>query len=711
MADIDFTTMQQEIQAMADKFGTTTDGLADFIKVTSKGTKEFKKQLDDLNKEIKKGKAGYAQQKQVLENLNTALEEFGDTLGDEDKIREKNALISQRDTLAHSAMMRGVTEDVTMAVSKTTVGLVVGAGQFVKGLQANQSAAALSGELFKVGIDVAAVGMKTAGGMAEKFGDKMMNSANPFVAAIGVVTSGVGMLAQASAETAAKLAKFGVDVLQAEVEKTTKAFNSMSASGALFADGMTGMRNASIGAGLTVEQFSGVLKEQSANIATAGLGVTEGAKAVGRVGSDLKKSGVQQQLMKLGYGFEEQAGLIAETMANIRRSGGGNKATDAQVAEQTQKYAENLRLIASITGEDAKKKEAEAAESSKELAFRQKLAGKSVEQQAQINAAMATMTTLERKNFTDRVVLGGVINQEGAIYESTISGAREKGDKLAALFNQNNLNAKTAAEANAQYGAQITKSGLAQEGIAVAGHALGGQLGDVSKGIADVIDNNNKYTKEGVKAAEAANKAAGKTTDGLTNGVISAEVAAQDLKTALQDVLTPAIMDYAKVSKAMLQSIKDAMVGLGYGSKEDMAKAAPHGAGAGGSGAIIPNNETTRGFYSGLVPDETGKFLVRPKEEKKEEPVNANPWGAAYPGVGKAYANGGIASGPVAGFTAELHGTEAVVPLPDGKTIPVKLDSSSLNAAMQEQTGLLHSILVSMDKGNHLTSGILQNSM
>ena len=36
------------------------------------------------------------------------------------------------------------------------------------------------------------------------------------------------------------------------------------------------------------------------------------------------------------------------------------------------------------------------------------------------------------------------------------------------------------------------------------------------------------------------------------------------------------------------------------------------------------------------------------------------------------YAQGGIASGPVSGFSATLHGTEAVVPLPDGKTIPVE---------------------------------------
>ena len=37
------------------------------------------------------------------------------------------------------------------------------------------------------------------------------------------------------------------------------------------------------------------------------------------------------------------------------------------------------------------------------------------------------------------------------------------------------------------------------------------------------------------------------------------------------------------------------------------------------------------------------------------------------------FAKGGIASGPETGYTAELHGTEAIVPLPDGRSIPVTM--------------------------------------
>lgn len=43
------------------------------------------------------------------------------------------------------------------------------------------------------------------------------------------------------------------------------------------------------------------------------------------------------------------------------------------------------------------------------------------------------------------------------------------------------------------------------------------------------------------------------------------------------------------------------------------------------------------------------------------------------------YANGGIAKGSTSGYPAVLHGTEAVVPLPDGKSIPVSMNGTGQN--------------------------------
>jgi hypothetical protein len=48
----------------------------------------------------------------------------------------------------------------------------------------------------------------------------------------------------------------------------------------------------------------------------------------------------------------------------------------------------------------------------------------------------------------------------------------------------------------------------------------------------------------------------------------------------------------------------------------------------------------------------------------------------------KGFSGGGIASGPADGFLAKLHGTEAIVPLSGGRTIPVSLNIGDLSKSL-----------------------------
>jgi hypothetical protein len=71
--------------------------------------------------------------------------------------------------------------------------------------------------------------------------------------------------------------------------------------------------------------------------------------------------------------------------------------------------------------------------------------------------------------------------------------------------------------------------------------------------------------------------------------------------------------------------------------------------------------------------------------------------------------DGGIASGPKSGYQATLHGTEAVVPLPDGKTIPVTMpEMSSQVSMMSEQITRLDELIALMRNANGISHKILQ---
>jgi len=73
---------------------------------------------------------------------------------------------------------------------------------------------------------------------------------------------------------------------------------------------------------------------------------------------------------------------------------------------------------------------------------------------------------------------------------------------------------------------------------------------------------------------------------------------------------------------------------------------------------------------------------------------------------------GGILSGPKSGYTAMLHNTEAVVPLPDGRNIPVQMTqntgSSEQMNMMAMQLNKLDAIVRTMEKANSINNKILQ---
>jgi len=95
------------------------------------------------------------------------------------------------------------------------------------------------------------------------------------------------------------------------------------------------------------------------------------------------------------------------------------------------------------------------------------------------------------------------------------------------------------------------------------------------------------------------------------------------------------------------------------------------------------------------------------------------------PATEKQYASGGIATGPISGYSATLHGKEAVVPLPDGDSIPVTMKSTTgsgdgqaqmlevLQRQLEElrsQTGLTYDMIKHLEKGNRTSREILTSS-
>lgn len=125
------------------------------------------------------------------------------------------------------------------------------------------------------------------------------------------------------------------------------------------------------------------------------------------------------------------------------------------------------------------------------------------------------------------------------------------------------------------------------------------------------------------------------------------------------------------------------------------------------SGAISKEKflQNLSSIWAGLPMNASGKSYY--------QGYNGNKATMSWDEALSSFQTGGISAGPKSGYRALLHGTEAVVPLPDGKNIPVEMPNLDRN--MQEQVNMLGAQLVALEElvrymrdNNAISTKILQ---
>lgn len=689
---------EQELQRIVDALDKIARGgggsrLGD-VPVGDKG--EFAKYLKNLSREVDKsritmggltkemltGKKRFADLEHTLEDLDEQIEKLGDTV-DQSTDETYRALIAKREEVAaahrNSVAIRGAIDGVKIAGS--TIGSVV--STIARGAQGIAKNIINNGDIFTTVADtmdmqldvhnqvmqgVASTGKMAAGALA---------SLGPAGMIAGAALYGISEALSLYTTLQTETEKFYNRFVLGEGTKLIQAFQKLSGSGAFFAGGMSEMSAAAKDSGLTIKQFSDSIARNSQTLAMAGYGVSDGAL---KVGSALKAggAGMKSQLLNLGYTFEEQADLVASTMRDMRQSGGPLRASNAEVAVQTQKYAENLRIISAITGEDAKKKEEQVRQQASQLGFQQKLAGMTEEQRLGITNAMKNMSDLERKNFMDMVNFGTVINQEGAAAAAMSPGLTNAVDAYYRAFRQGTLDDHEARMISRQYTDQQKKDLLDNTAIGLAGAAnVGGLAGQIADVMGKELEYRNSWTKEAIDAAEKNVAKQGEASDGLTREIVGAVHAGQQMAVELEQLAIHELPNFGKAIQSTIEYIHE-MIGSAKKQSDIAKNPMKH---VGEDVASIGKWATIAGGILGIgavaaAPFTGGASLAALPAAGSMITGGATTWGAGTVMDAVGFAGGGIAHGPSTGHMELLHGTEAVIPLPDGQSIPVALGSS-----------------------------------
>lgn len=300
-----------------------------------------------------------------------------------------------------------------------------------------------AGKEFKVGwvavADGMVKGMKTIGltaiSMATRFAvdyanianDPIMETANTLNqlidAAVGVATSFtdaipvVGKFFSALLEAAGELAKIANQMFAAQLKKNVLALQDYAKAGISFSGSFAEMQLVATKAGLGLEQFSKAVlnnRDQLNQVGSAGAdAVGKLATAMGVASNDITKTNslvgksgrnLRDEMFKMGYTFEDQIGLFSNYMANMQAAGKLEKMSKEDIAKGTREYARDLKILADITGKDAKKAMEESQKASLMADIQAKLGP---EQLDKFQKAYSAMPDQAKKGFLEFVSSGG----------------------------------------------------------------------------------------------------------------------------------------------------------------------------------------------------------------------------------------------------------------------------------------------------------------
>jgi hypothetical protein len=355
--------------------------------------------------------------------------------------------------------------------------------------------------LMSTGINVANQAVQAGATGVQSAGTALSAMGGKFKLAGGLV-SALGGAAGAASGALSALAVAGVGFMMAETQKMITGFQTMSQAGAIYAGGMKEMTSTANSAGMTLDQFSKVTAANKDLLSKSGLGVAESSKKMARA---MEAGGEKARLSMyaLGMGMEEQAETYATVMAKMSAGTGKLQSSDQEIAAATSEYASNLKLLNTLTGEDAKTRKAKVEQETNTLAFQQKMNTMSEAERLRLTQSMEGMNDVQRRALQERIVYGTIISKDVAVAEANNSGVAKMNRDTFNSYKNHQLTVDEASKIQAKHNQEITDQNTAAVGIGQSQNATAQASGKL---MLDAQQKSVKFTEANIKAAKDAQK-------------------------------------------------------------------------------------------------------------------------------------------------------------------------------------------------------------
>lgn len=217
------------------------------------------------------------------------------------------------------------------------------------------------------------------------------------------------------------------------VETLQTQFQAAASVGANFGGNIANFSRSAGNAGMTMEQFSGVIQKNAQNLVFLGGSTAEGAKRLADMGKDIRKSQVGDELARLGYSTVDINNGLAEYSGRLARNGRAEQLSNKQLIALTGTYMKNLDAVSKLTGKSKETLQAEQDARQADAQYRIMLSKLGPEQAAEMEKLMDSIPKAHQTGIKEILATGTATSDEGV---KAMAFLRESGGEAQKLFQQ-----------------------------------------------------------------------------------------------------------------------------------------------------------------------------------------------------------------------------------------------------------------------------------
>jgi hypothetical protein len=364
-------------------------------------------------------------------------------------------------------------------------------------------------------------------------------------------------------------------------EKFSKSFMAAAGAGAHFAHGADGMNAALNGSRITLAEFGDFVKRNNEHFVRSGMSMEEMTKRVGATSAAFKKSGLDNALMRMGIGYEQQSDMIAETVASMEtlsQQSGRGSASQKEIEQATLNSARHTAMMAGILGEEAAQRKKANQAANQELVAQ--IAINNMSKKYGPEYANTQNKILESMTATERQIMQEMIASNGQVRDAGLNVMLQQSPAMAARMRETYNKMNSGQLKGTEDYLAIQKKTAAQEqqeslrqGQMASATVLGGSavLGKAVKGMAENVLERNKFLGDKVdKAVEETNKRVPKTPDApvpkppedkLGTAIVDAADTMNKFQKDMETYVVKNLPAWSAAMQSALKKMKDAYEG------------------------------------------------------------------------------------------------------------------------------------------------------